>query len=205
MKKNEFFATWSGLHGGAQIVGIVKAWLSISYYAVKPLAKIGVTANNLTILGLFFGILVYLNSGTIWAIVFLVFSLIFDGIDGSLAILKGQSSRLGALLDSVVDRATELFWFLALYKLGINVYFLLFIFTLASVQEYIRARAGGLGFTEVGVVTPTERPVRASFIFVILIAFQLQIQVVDQIFFFWAGLQIFSILLICRVVFKKLR
>jgi len=31
MKKDEFFSIWGRLHGDANISGIVKGWLSISY------------------------------------------------------------------------------------------------------------------------------------------------------------------------------
>ena len=40
---------------------------------------------------------------------------------------------------------------------------------MAQTQEYIRARLGGLGVSEIGVVTVSERPVRASFLAVALV------------------------------------
>jgi len=39
MKREEFFTTWSSSHGGAEISGVVKAWLNISYLIVKPLIR----------------------------------------------------------------------------------------------------------------------------------------------------------------------
>ena len=45
MSREEFFSTWSGLHGNAKISGIVKAWLSISYLIVKPISKVRITPN----------------------------------------------------------------------------------------------------------------------------------------------------------------
>ena len=74
MKREEFFTTWSSSHGGAEISGIVKAWLNISYIIVKPLMKIRITPNSLTLLGLFFGVALYLNAKSIWAPVLLVLS-----------------------------------------------------------------------------------------------------------------------------------
>jgi len=67
MKKDEFFSIWSRLHGDANISGIVKGWLSISYVVVKPLSKARVTPNILTIFGLLFGVLLYVNAETFWA------------------------------------------------------------------------------------------------------------------------------------------
>ena len=204
MKKDEFFLAWSRLHGDAKISGIVMGWLSISFPISKALAKIRVTPNALTILGLIFGILLYLNSKTIWAPLILVISLICDGVDGSLAIITGKSSSWGALLDSVVDRLTEVFWALALYTLGVDSKILITVLILASTQEYLRARAGGVGLTQVGVVTVAERPVRASFIFISLIAFNLNLEILNQIIFIWLFLQAFSFLTLVRFVAAKL-
>lgn len=204
MTKDEFFLAWSKLHGDAKVSGIVKGWLSISFPVSKALAKIRVTPNALTILGLVFGILLYINSSAIWAPLILVISLICDGVDGSLAIITRQSSKWGALLDSVVDRLTEVFWVLALYSLGVDSKILITVLILASTQEYLRARAGGVGLKQVGVVTVAERPVRASFIFVALIAFNLNLEILNQITFVWLILQAISFLTVVRFTAAKL-
>lgn len=204
MNKSEFLTAWSKLHGDAQVSGVVKAWLNISYLISKPLSRIGVTPNALTISGLFFGIILYLYAQTIWAPILLVISLICDGIDGSLAILTGKSSKWGALLDSLADRITEFFWVLALYKIGVGMNLLIAVLLIASVQEYLRARTGGLGVNEVGVVTPAERPVRASFIFVLLIAFQFGIEMLNEITFIWLILQCISLFMVSRLAYRKL-
>ncbi|KGA05590.1 MAG: hypothetical protein GM47_0440 [actinobacterium acIB-AMD-6] len=204
MNKSEFLTAWSKLHGDAQVSGVVKAWLNISYLISKPLSRIGVTPNALTISGLFFGIILYLYAQTIWAPILLVISLICDGIDGSLAILTGKSSKWGALLDSLADRITEFFWVLALYKIGVGMNLLIAVLLIASVQEYLRARTGGLGVNEVGVVTPAERPVRASFIFVLLIAFQFGIEMLNEITFIWLILQCISLFMVSRFAYRKL-
>ena len=204
MTKDEFFLAWSKLHGDAKVSGIVKGWLSISFPVSKALAKIRVTPNALTILGLVFGILLYMNSSAIWAPLILVISLICDGVDGSLAIIIRQSSKWGALLDSVVDRLTEVFWVLALYSLGVDSKILITVLILASTQEYLRARAGGVGLKQVGVVTVAERPVRASFIFIALVAFNLNLEILNQITFVWLILQAISFLTVVRFTAAKL-
>lgn len=204
MTKDEFFLAWSKLHGDAKVSGIVKGWLSISFPVSKALAKIRVTPNALTILGLVFGILLYMNSNAIWAPLILVISLICDGVDGSLAIITRQSSKWGALLDSVVDRLTEVFWVLAIYSLGVDSKILITVLILASTQEYLRARAGGVGLKQVGVVTVAERPVRASFIFIALVAFNLNLEILNQITFVWLILQAISFLTVVRFTAAKL-
>lgn len=204
MTKDELFLAWSKLHGDAKVSGIVKGWLSISFTVSKALAKMRVTPNALTILGLVFGILLYMNSNAIWAPLILIISLICDGVDGSLAIITRQSSKWGALLDSVVDRLTEVFWVLALYSLGVDSKILITVLILALTQEYLRARAGGVGLKQVGVVTVAERPVRASFIFIALVAFNLNLEILNQITFVWLILQAISFLTVVRFTAAKL-
>ena len=204
MNKSEFFGTWSNLHGDARVSGIVKWWLTISFFIAKALAKIRISPNGLTLFGLAFGVLLYLNAQSIWAPIFLVLSLICDGIDGSLAIITRKFSKWGAMLDSVIDRLTEVFWILALYSIGVELNLLATVLLLAVIQEYLRARAGGVGVVEVGVVTYAERPVRASFVFIALIAFNSSLNFLNQIIAIWLVLQVISLIKISRFIFSKL-
>lgn len=204
MLKSNFFAAWSKLHGDAQISGIVKGWLTISYYLVKPLVKLRVTPNMLSVAGLFFGVALYLNAQSVWAIGLLVASLLCDGIDGSLAIISNKTSKWGAALDSILDRTTELFWVLTFISIGGDEYLVICAAVLAFAQEYLRARAGGLGLTEVGVVTIAERPVRASILFVALIAFTIDLQIINLLAALWLILQSISFLTLSRFAYKKL-
>ena len=205
MKKDEFFSIWSRLHGDANISGIVKGWLSISYVVVKPLSKARVTPNILTMFGLLFGVLLYANAETFWAPALLVLSLICDGIDGSLAIVTNKSTKWGAILDSTVDRLTEIFWVFALYKVGADLNLLIIVLLAASVQEYMRARAAGLGVSEVGIVTFAERPVRASFVFIVFISLQFNFTIYNQIIICWLALQLISLFMLSRFTYSKLR
>jgi phosphatidylglycerophosphate synthase len=204
MNKADFFKSWSNLHGDAKISGVVKSWLTISYLLVKPLAKLKITPNILTIFGLLFGVLLYLNAHTNWAVILLTVSLICDGIDGSLAIITGKASKWGAMLDSVIDRVTEFFWALTFIAIGANQYLVIAALLIASVQEYLRARVGGLGLSEVGVVTIAERPVRASILFVALIAHILNIEIVNLLAIIWLIMQIFSFQTVSKFAYKKL-
>jgi phosphatidylglycerophosphate synthase len=192
--KEEFFATWSALHGGAQISGIVKGWLQISFRIVKVLKKLHVTPNVLTSGGLLTAILLWCYPHGWQAPLFLTLSLIFDGVDGSLAIVTKRTSIAGAMTDSIVDRLSEVFWVLALYKLGAPILALCLVLAFASTQEYLRARAGGLGFVEIGVVTIAERPVRASLIFIILIANNLNLDLIHQLVYLWLVMQVVALL-----------
>ena len=205
MDKNQFFTTWSNLHGGAKIEGIVKTWLQISYASAKFLSKLKVTPNLLTFAGLFFAIALWQFANSWAAALFLVLSLFFDGIDGSLAILQKKTSKFGAFTDSFVDRISEVFWALALYKLGAPAS-LVFVALLATfIQEYLRARAGGLGHEEVGIVTICERPVRASLIFTAIVANLVGLDLVTAISIIWVAMQFIALSQLTGSLYKRLR
>lgn len=204
MDKKEFFTTWSDLHGGAKIEGVVKTWLQISYATAKFFAKLRVTPNLLTFAGLFFAIALWQFANNWIAALFLVLSLFFDGIDGSLAILQKKTSKFGAFTDSFVDRISEVFWALALYELGAPAT-LVFIALLATyVQEYLRARAGGLGHEEVGIVTICERPVRASLIFIAIIANLVGLDITSAVAAIWVAMQVIALSQLTRSLYKRL-
>ena len=205
MDKNEFFTTWSNLHGGAKIEGIVKTWLQISYASAKFLSKLRVTPNLLTFAGLFFAIALWQFANSWAAALFLVLSLFFDGIDGSLAILQKKTSKFGAFTDSFVDRISEFFWALALYELGAPAS-LVFVALLATyIQEYLRARAGGLGHEEVGIVTICERPVRASLIFIAIIANLIGLEITSAVAAIWVAMQVIALLQLTRSLYRRLK
>ena len=118
MKKEEFFLEWSSLHGGAEIRGIVKAWLRISFILCKPLRAIRITPNGLTYFSFVLALAYLYTIKTHLAIAFLLLSLMADGVDGTLAIMSKKVSKWGAALDSIVDRLVETLWALGLFQLG---------------------------------------------------------------------------------------
>ena len=204
MSKEEFFATWSKLHGDAKIEGIVKAWLQISFVVVKPLAKLKVTPNFLTLAGLATAVALWQFANSWAAAIFLVLSLFFDGIDGSLAIVSRVTSKFGAFTDSFVDRLSEIFWALALYKLGAPAIFVFLALLATYIQEYLRARAGGLGYEEVGIVTICERPVRASLIFIAIIANLIGLEISLAISAVWVAMQFIALSQLTGSLYKRL-
>jgi phosphatidylglycerophosphate synthase len=205
MNQAEFFAKWSALHGNAEIKGIVKAWLKISFASAKFLSRLRITPNLLTLLGIVFAIAMAVNPLSLWTIPLLVLSLYADGIDGSVAIYQNRASQFGAVLDSVADRVSEALWFYVAYRIGAPAWIVLLTYVIASTQEYARARLGGLGISEVGVVTPAERPVRASFIFIALVAYAIGLNLVTPVMAVLAALQLLSFYLVCRWAYNSLR
>ena len=129
---------------------------------------------------------------THWAISLLVLSLLLDGIDGTVAIITGKSSKFGAMVDAVADRLVESLWAIALYLLGAPWEIVLVAWLAAFTQEYLRARAGGLGVNQVLIVTWCERPVRATLIFIPLVGRLFGFDLFEVASWLWAILQVSS-------------
>jgi CDP-diacylglycerol--glycerol-3-phosphate 3-phosphatidyltransferase len=198
LSKDEFKAKWSSLHSDAETTGIVGAWLNISYRFGLICTLLRISPNALTVLGLLGAVATALTAQTAWAILFLVFSLFCDGIDGSVAIFQHRESKFGATLDSVVDRISEALWFYALYAIGVPAWIPITLWCVAAFQEYARAKLVALGVSDIGVVTPAERPVRASFLFIVLILNQLSMPGATQLSIAFLALQIFSFVSVVR-------
>lgn len=131
---------------------------------VRLLVKLGLTPNAVTVIGfvLNLGVAVIFivgaeegNRGDLsyvgWAGGLILFAGLFDMLDGQVARLGKMSSSFGALLDSVLDRYSELFMFLGIcYYLISHHYFvsslMAFVALIGSMMvSYTRARAEGLG------------------------------------------------------------
>jgi CDP-diacylglycerol--glycerol-3-phosphate 3-phosphatidyltransferase len=198
LSKSEFKAKWSSLHSDAETTGIVGAWLNISYRFGLICTLLRISPNALTVLGLIGAVATALTAQTAWAILFLVFSLFCDGIDGSVAIFQHRESKFGATLDSVVDRISEALWFYALYAIGVPAWIPITLWCVAAFQEYARAKLISLGVSDIGVITPAERPIRASFLFIVLILNQLSLPGVTQLSIAFLVLQIYSFVSVVR-------
>ncbi|HEU5430354.1 MAG TPA: CDP-alcohol phosphatidyltransferase family protein [Thermomicrobiales bacterium] len=132
------------------------------------LARLGLTANLLTLLGLALNVLVavVIASGHLVAGgVLLLLASAFDMLDGAVARATGSVSAFGGFLDSTLDRYSEV-----VVYLGLLVYFLdrpdarsgailTFLATIGALLiSYARARAEAAGFTaSVGLVARPER------------------------------------------------
>ena len=144
---------------------------TIARYLTQPvirlLARTPVTPNALTWFGfiLVVGAAVLIVTGHLFAAGLVVlFAGFFDMLDGALARSTNQVSRLGAILDSTVDRLAEAVLLLGVLYMyareqsvtGVMlVGITLFVSLLVS---YIRARAEGMGLEcQVGFFTRPER------------------------------------------------
>jgi archaetidylinositol phosphate synthase len=205
ISEREFKERWSQLHGGADTEGVVGGWLSFSYQVARVCVALRISPNVLTFLGLGTAIAMGLSTYAAIALLLLVISLFFDGIDGSVAILRGSESKWGELLDSLADRISEAFWLYMGWRLGIPAWVVLTMWTIASTQEYARARLASLGHREIGVVTPTERPVRAIFMAFALLFYIFDIPGTVQLSYAFLALLTFSFLKVMTTANTKLR
>jgi CDP-diacylglycerol--glycerol-3-phosphate 3-phosphatidyltransferase len=144
----------------------------------KGLARIGLTANAVTLIGLLFA---FATAGLAsvgerrLAFACLVVSSLCDLIDGAVARAGGGGTRFGAALDSVVDRAGEAAILtgvlVAALRQGAQERFV-WVWSIALAASflvsYVRARAEGLGMRcEVGLL---ERPERLALLSILLLA-----------------------------------
>jgi CDP-diacylglycerol--glycerol-3-phosphate 3-phosphatidyltransferase len=205
LTKEEFYIKWSQLHSDAPITGAVAWWLKISYRFGLIATLLRISPNLLTLLGLVSAAMTAFTATSWWAVFFLVFSLFCDGIDGSVAIFQKRDSAWGATLDSVVDRISEAFWLYALYVIGVPAWLAIAMWSVAAFQEYARAKLSSLKVKDIGVVTPAERPVRASFLFTALIMWQLNIPGVVLLSWLFLVLQLISFAMVIRYARVQLR
>ncbi len=163
-----YFDRWSATHGGYDPrTGSVwvRGWLSMVLVLARPLARVGVSPDVVTFASLWlaFVVLGLAVSGGALAVVagvLVVASALLDSLDGGLAVLEDRQSPWGYVLDSVVDRCSDVVWVLAAVALGCPLELALAVVFGIFLLEYLRARAGNAGFDEVGVVTVAERPTR---------------------------------------------
>ena len=147
---------------------------------IKGMIKMGITPNMVTTIG-FVGNVVaaflFIHASQLtpismgfswlgWGGAILLFSGLFDMMDGRLARLGNMSTTFGAFWDSTLDRYSELFslFGITLYLMtasGIWAGVITFLALVGSIMvSYVRARAEGLGVEcKVGLMQRPERVV----------------------------------------------
>jgi archaetidylinositol phosphate synthase len=205
MNRYEFNRKWSDLHGGVEIQGVILLWLRISYWIARGLSFLRITPNIVTTIGLLSAITIYFTTYTSQLIALVMVSLICDGVDGSLSIYSDRISQFGELYDSLADRISEAFWLMGATFVGVPVRWAIAIWVLSARQEYARALLASLGYTEIGVVTPTERPVRAIFVIAVTLIYWFGYEFATQVAIGFTILQAISVLIVMRMARSILR
>ena len=177
LSREEYLDRWSTLHGGydPRTSRIVGPWLTVAHAVATPFARLGVPPDVVTLLGGLVSVLaVWLCTlGDRWVILAAVvvgLSGLTDSLDGAVAVMTGRETRWGAVLDSVVDRVSDVVFLVALWVVGAPLVACLVAGGLLFTQEYARARAAAIGMDDVGVVTIGERPTRVIVVAMFLLA-----------------------------------
>jgi len=133
------------------------------------LLRVGVTPDAVTVagtVGAVAGSVGLLATGHfLTGVVVVTLAVLTDALDGTMARLRGGSSRWGAFLDSSMDRiadgavfASLAFWFSRGGDSATTSAVALFCLVAGATTSYIKARAQSLDMTcDVGVVERTER------------------------------------------------
>ena len=207
LSRASYLDRWQTLHGGydPRSSRLVGPWLTVVYSLARPFARIGVPPDAVTLLGLAVsGAVVWLCAlGDRWVLLaaFVVgASGVLDSLDGAVAVLTGRATRWGALLDSVVDRVSDVLYLLALWVVGAPAWVCLAAGVVVLTQEYARARATAVGMDDVGVVTVGERPTRVIVVAMFLLGAGLYVESAPT----WATLGASASLVVGLVAFVQL-
>jgi phosphatidylglycerophosphate synthase len=173
LSREEYLAAWSRWHGDADTSRVlVRVWLSGAYALSRPLAlvpPIVLTGAGLLVAG---GSVVPARAGGGWLLlagVLVGLSGLLDSLDGAVAIGTGRASRRGFVLDSAIDRLTEVAYAAALWGAGAPGLLAVAFGALCWLPDYLRARAGQAGVSETGVLSVWERPTRVILTCLVLV------------------------------------
>lgn len=158
---------WGALHGGydPRANRWVRGWLACAYRAGLPFARWGVAPDLVTLWGAWVALAVAAVAavGGRWLLLaagLVVVGALADALDGVVAVLTGRVTRWGYVLDSVVDRVSDVLYVVALWLAGGIAGIAVAAGVAFGMLEYLRARAGNAGMGEIGVVTVGERATR---------------------------------------------
>jgi CDP-diacylglycerol--glycerol-3-phosphate 3-phosphatidyltransferase len=165
MTFDEYLVSWAQIHGTKRPTGLVLVWLRMSFTLSTPLTRLN--PNVITAFGpLLMLVAIYFaesSNRNYFLASIIVFAVgLVDSFDGIVAVRTSKTSSWGAFLDGIVDRLIDTGIGLLLIVLGAPIEIAVLASTIALIHEYMRAKASGLGFREVGVITPAEKPTRIA-------------------------------------------
>lgn len=167
LSRDSYLQEWSHLHGGydPRSNTLVRWWLFMTYDVARLPVRARLSPDLLTGLAVLVSVAAAAVAwlGGRWLIlaaVVVVLSGLLDNLDGAVAVLTGRSTQWGYVLDSTADRVSDLAYLAALWLAGAPAGVCVAGGALMFLLEFVRARAGAAGMSEVGVITVWERPTR---------------------------------------------
>ena len=207
LTRDAYLDRWATLHGGydPRSSRFVGPWLTTVYALARPLARLGVRPDVVTLLGVVLsGVVVWLSAlGGRWVLLAAVVvgaSGLLDSLDGAVAVLTDRATRWGAVLDSLVDRVSDVLYLVALWLVGAPAWACVAAGAVVLTQEYARARATAVGMDDIGVVTLGERPTRVIVVAMFLLAAGIYVASAVR----WASLGAYASLTIALVALAQL-
>ena len=167
LSRDEYLAAWSRWHGGTDPADsrLVTGWLTLAYTLAVPLARLSPLVATGLGLAVAAAAIAPAAAGGTWLVgagLLVGLSGLLDSLDGALAIAGGRASRRGFVLDSAVDRLTEVAYALAFWAAGAPGWLAAAFGALCWLPDYLRARAGQAGVSETGAISVWERPTRVA-------------------------------------------
>ncbi|MQL55174.1 archaetidylinositol phosphate synthase [Acidianus ambivalens] len=172
----------------------------------NALAKNGIKANEITILGLILSIIyfivLYISKNPLYGAILLALSSFSDALDGEVARISGTAGNKGAFLDSSLDRVEDTLFLspLVLYFQPILVSLLVGI---SLIIPYLRARAEALGIKAEGRGI-IERGERIIFTMIILILLFFNFTFTIYVFYIFIVLSIVTVIQRFQLVLSNL-
>ena len=208
----EYLVAWAQLHGTQSPKGLVRVWLRIAFFLSTPFTKFN--PNLITAFGpVLMGAAIYFasspNRNYSLASITVLFVGLIDSFDGMVAVRTSKTSSWGAFLDGIVDRLIDVGIGILLIVLGAPVELAVLAMSIALVHEYMRAKASGIGFREVGIITPAEKPTRIALGVMFLFAAGLLPEKVTQLAniatLVWIFLGLISFAMLLRVYRQQIK
>ena len=131
----------SKLPPGARFLDINDFWYFPNRWVVKFLYPLPITPTHITIISLIAGLvsvrfyMIDTSAGLMWGALFLYLKIFLDNVDGNLARVRGETSRLGRFLDSLTD-----------FMVGLLVYLVLTLRLVNETNNALYWYLGGLAF-----------------------------------------------------------
>ena len=131
----------SKLPPGARFLDINDFWYFPNRWVVKFLYPLPITPTHITIISLIAGLvsvrfyMIDTSSGLMWGALFLYLKIFLDNVDGNLARVREETSRLGRFLDSLTD-----------FMVGFLVYLVLTLRLVDETNNSLYWCLGGLAF-----------------------------------------------------------
>ena len=212
MTFEEYLVQWAQIHGTDQPSGMVRVWLRISFVLSTPLTRFN--PNYITA----FGIVLMLsaiyfaappNSNYFLASLLVLTVGLVDSFDGIVAVRTSKTSSWGAFLDGIVDRLIDAGIGILLIVIGAPIELTVLAISIALIHEYMRAKASGIGFRDVGVITPAEKPTRIAIGVMFLFACGVMPEKSSQLATFatltWLTLGVLSFAILMRAFQRNLK